>query len=145
MCVHANRCACTCMCFSKCACVYLNSCSDVSTLECASVCVCVRVCVFPLCSERPLWMVEGLLQRSGQMQRPSAITSILHAKNSLHNYTQLGKCMFLWRGPRPIIPSSRLAAFIKIIADDQRWVSPDVTFCTLFTVLAEYPFQIKAF
>lgn len=49
------------------------------------------------------------------------------------------------KGLWPIIPSSRLAAFIKVIADDHRWVSPDVMFSTIFTILADYPFQINAF
>lgn len=123
-------------------------------IDLKGLCLCVRSLVkrllYSVCLVlRGLMNGWGLLQRSGQTQRPSAITSILYAKNSLHNYTQLGKCMFLWRGPRPIIPSSRLAAFIK---DNCWWPKmslfpafPATASIPLSLFLMKYPFQTNGF
>lgn len=107
LCVHAIKGVCVWMCLCSLNGLYLCLCEWGLLYVCACVFVCFHSTL------RGFMNGWELLQWSGLTQRPSAITPVLHAKNSHHNYTQLGKCMFLWRGPWPIIPDSRLAAFIK--------------------------------
>lgn len=95
------------------------------------------------------WIAKGFFSGQDELSSLLQLPQPLHAKNSLHNYMQLGKCMFLWkRRAAANYLSSRLAAFIK-----NNWWWPkmslsralDVSPCAISAFLVNYLFQIKGF